>query len=362
MSVAGRDRWRRGRRSGFALVAVLVAVVLVSALAAALFFATTQETLAVRRSVLDTRAFAAAEYGLHGELSAWDPARNLDAPDGMAVGEARSGGSREAPGGGEARVTITRLSPSLFWIVSDGVARQGSRRAASVRRTAIVARLEPVLRAPRAAVTAFGPLELSGGAASAVQREACASAGAADSAFDVEAPLPLAAELAASGALRVRVLAAGDSARFAVPGSAAWARLAARAAVQLRADGVAVGPAPDVGAPLPVVYSPGPLRLDGVRLRGIVVVDGDLVLAGGAEIEGIAIVRDDLRRGPGGGTIRGALVVHDRPPDGGVLPDDERTQLGAGVRVHYSPCAVARALRASARLVPISNRAWMQHF
>ena len=326
-----------GRRAGFALAAALFAVALVSALVAALFFSAAQESRAAVRGALDARAFAAAELGLHGGLAAWDPARNLPAPDGMAVGESRAS-TIELASGDRARVVTTRVSTGLFLVASAGTARAGTEGEASVRRTGMALRLERRLSTPRAAVTTFGPVTVSPGAT-------------VDGSDHVPPGWPA---CAAGGALAAADAARGDSALSPRPGTPAWARLVAAAITLPRDEAAAAATltrSRDARS-FQLLYAPASLRLDGVSVQGVLAVDGDVELAHGAELTGILIVRGALRSGPGGGRVLGAVVTH----------DSAGADIGPGLRIEFSSCAVEAALYASARVAPIPDRGWIQIF
>ncbi len=87
--------------------------------------------------------------------------------------------------------------------------------------------------------------------------------------------------------------------------------------------------------------------------QGVLLVDGDFTLSGGAMFAGVVITRDDLLSSGRGGTILGAALAGDA-----VVAAGDHTTLGGMTRVQRSHCAVEHALEWSARLVPLRQRAW----
>ena len=59
----------------------------------------------------------------------------------------------------------------------------------------------------------------------------------------------------------------------------------------------------------PIIYRPGNLKLQGGRGQGILLVDGDLELAGGVEFFGIVLVKGRLNTTGNGNKINGAVMA-----------------------------------------------------
>jgi Tfp pilus assembly protein PilX len=102
-----------GQRKGVALAAVLLVLLLVAALVAGVFSATTEEThIGVAASGRQT-ALLSAESALEATISALPTV----AYDAMETGETRA---REVGGlGAPVVVYVTRLDSSLYWLVAD---------------------------------------------------------------------------------------------------------------------------------------------------------------------------------------------------------------------------------------------------
>ena len=70
------------KREGMALAMAMFAIVVIGALIAGAYFASTQDFRIGSNSLVAERAFTSAEYGLNKTMSGWDQAWNLA----MAVG------------------------------------------------------------------------------------------------------------------------------------------------------------------------------------------------------------------------------------------------------------------------------------
>ena len=104
-------------RKGMVLVAVMIAMVVIAAIVAGIFFTSTQEYRSGRNQLIEQRAFAVAEFGLNSEIANWDRSRNL--PGGMATGEIDSNQVYVAQTD-TSHVKVTKLTENTFWVVSEG--------------------------------------------------------------------------------------------------------------------------------------------------------------------------------------------------------------------------------------------------
>lgn len=119
-------------QSGFALVAALLAIILVTALLAALFFAVNQDTRTESAIEQRDEALAAAESAIQIGLDQL----GTRAVDYLAVGAAAS--QSVAVDGFPAVIYTTRLDSGLFWIVA--VVGDAGDRSTPTRRIGILAR------------------------------------------------------------------------------------------------------------------------------------------------------------------------------------------------------------------------------
>ena len=106
----------------------------------------------------------------------------------------------------------------------------------------------------------------------------------------------------------------------------------------------------------PIIYYNGNLSISGGIGQGILLVDGDLTAQGGFVFYGPVIARGSVStRGNNGGQgakFYGGIVAQN------VDLDDNR--LTGGATVLYSSCALDRALKGSASVVPLNERSWVQ--
>jgi Tfp pilus assembly protein PilX len=100
-------------RSGFALVAALLAIALIGALVAGVLFATTEDTKAGTTSVARDRALIAAESAVASIVAE----AQMDLPTDVGVTSATSSVLDES--GVAVRVYVTRLDSAIYSIVAD---------------------------------------------------------------------------------------------------------------------------------------------------------------------------------------------------------------------------------------------------
>jgi len=106
------------RREGFALAVAMIAIVVIGALIAGAFFTSTQEYRIGRNSLMDQRAFAAAEAGVTQPIQGWIKQLNLSTTPGWTGNP----DTLKITGGSYAVRRITRLDEYTFWVSSDGYA------------------------------------------------------------------------------------------------------------------------------------------------------------------------------------------------------------------------------------------------
>jgi hypothetical protein len=100
----------------------------------------------------------------------------------------------------------------------------------------------------------------------------------------------------------------------------------------------------------PVIWVEGNLKVNGSRGQGILIVDGDIEVQGGWEFYGPVIVRGFIKTTGTGGHFNGGVIA-------GNVQLEQNTILGNAV-VHYSSCAMTRALNASAQGAQMRERGW----
>jgi hypothetical protein len=109
------------------------------------------------------------------------------------------------------------------------------------------------------------------------------------------------------------------------------------------------------GAYFPLIYHSGSLTIQSNSYgQGILLVEGDVQLRGGFTFFGIVITQGRFTSGLGGSTVYGAVMASNAI---------DLTQLiGGGGEIHYSRCAVTRAVLNNASLSrarPLDTRSWV---
>ena len=108
-------------RKGFVLASALLAVLLIAALVAGVFFASTEATHMGLAAADRQLALSAAESSIEGTIARWSA---VDSAPG-SIGEIRS--ASDVAGGMPVALYITRLDTAVYWIVDDaGPPRTGS--------------------------------------------------------------------------------------------------------------------------------------------------------------------------------------------------------------------------------------------
>jgi hypothetical protein len=115
----------------------------------------------------------------------------------------------------------------------------------------------------------------------------------------------------------------------------------------------------------PILYAPGDLTVHGTYGQGILLVEGSLYMNGNFTFNGLIIVHNDLAKGNGTVEIHGTVMVQDYKIECSVKNQgsgncNDGTDISGTFDLRYSRCAVQNALRGSAILVPVKQRAWAQ--
>ena len=385
-----------GDRRGFALAVAMMAIVVIGALIAGAFFASTQEYRVGRNTLVGQRAFAVAEYGLNKEISNWDRTRNL--PGAMATGTIDANHVYVA-GDDTAYVTITKLNDNTFWVVSEGQASMGNSQLRSRQRTNAVVRIAYPTVNFQGAVTTGGDVDLAGSAhisgadwsdSSANLRgwSQCASirdTNMAGIAISTTARFQSRDSSRVDGSPSVlRTAVATDSTTYIQYGSETWNSLVRNADIRLSAadqpnpqpigtDSTCVtSDLTNWGEPFrgsgtirgcynyfPIIYYDGNLTIQSNgRGQGVLLVNGDLDIRGTFDFYGLIIVRDDIVRDNGTANLYGAVMARNAYVGQG---NQDNTSTWTGNQsVYFSNCAVQSALRGTAILTQARQRGWAQ--
>ncbi len=294
--------------SGFVLAAMLVMLVIASAILGGAFFYALQEERIGRNQLAAARALAAAEGGAARVVADWSAARE----GAVLPGESLVLAPPLAPGEGSASVVLVPLGETAAMLRSRGDDPTGTAR----RDVAVLVRLlAPRIQSPAALVAVAG---VSPALAAAVDGDDHVPAG-----WSCGPPAPNRVVLA--------------------PWSAAWDdwdSLAARAVVGARL--------PD--AATPAVLVEGDFNLIGGSGTGILLVTGDMRIDGGAMLTGVLLVRGTLTFTGSAGKIVGGVRA------GSIGADS--IALFSRPLISWSACAVARARRALAVPALLQGYSW----
>ena len=375
-------------RRGFAMFLSIGALVIIGVLVAGSSFISLQEQRLGQNSLVQTRAFTVAEYGLNKIQTDWDKTPNLQMANGATFDT-----TYQLAGQGTANVHYVRLNDETFWIVSEGRASAGnlggSREA--VKRVGAVLRLRiPTIKA-EGAITAGGNVAVRGGA-NIQGRDSvppgwsgdCTGVPEVDKAGVI---VPTGASVTTQGSSWVQGVPptkqdplAADQNTYIRFGDETWNTLVAQANVTLNggtlnqvmpdslASGVCnkaniynwgepkrglftVGPCYNY---FPIIYSNGSITLNGQgRGQGILLVNGNVAINGHFEWHGLIIVSNDIVRGNGSATVFGGVMARNE------VKADESLITGT-THYNYSSCALERAMRGSAQVVQAKERAFTE--
>ena len=375
-------------RRGIALITALFGVVVLAVMMSGMYFTSNQEYRGTRNALVEQRGFAVAEYGLNSEISNWDRSRNV--MNTFPVGSVDSNQVYVASGD-TAWVKVSRLTPTTFWVVSQGRANIGVTSLEARRQTSAFVRIAYPTIEPKGAITAAGNVRLQGAATvdgddthpsgwtncDAMPAPTVPAVTVPPSGTVVTGPMNITSTPAVS-----HDSAAADSNTYVRYGSESWNTLTTNADIKLAggvygSDMLPVGTGTTCdksgnfnwGEPFrpgtvagcygyfPIIYSQGSLHLNGSgRGQGILLVNGDLEINGLFEFFGIVIVRDDIMKSNGTAKITGAVFAAN------MTAGDPLSWMTGDQDVQYSNCAVQSALKGSAILVRVTQRHWAQIF
>lgn len=378
---------RSRNRPGFALAISLAAIVIIGAIITGMFFASTQEYRMSRNSAMQARALTAAEYGMNAILQSgrWNPAWNTAATGHLAD-------TVFVPGdGGLDTVRVTKLSEGMFTLTSTGRVGPATGAQSRHRLGALVTLAIPQLNM-LGALTTQGNFKIGGssslsGADDTIPKWDCPPPGSPVPGL----ALPDASKISTSGcggssltcvSGSPQVLqtpeAANDSTYFNYGSGLDWNKLTGMAtkvyASNANLNGLSASVSGSVcntsdpsnwGDPLhetlslapcqsyfPIIYAQGDLKITGGEGQGILLVNGDLSVQGGAEFYGPVIVKGSLKIAGTGGHFNGGVMAAN-------VDLEQSTLLGNAV-VSYSSCALARALAGAATPTFLPGRSWTE--
>ncbi|MGH7717771.1 MAG: hypothetical protein ACREON_02850, partial [Gemmatimonadaceae bacterium] len=346
-----------------------------------------------RNTLLQARALTAAEYGLNVVL-ARDGTVAPDSGWNMTWNTALGGGQvitrQYLPNDGSLdTVRVTRLDGRSFLVVSEGRAGVvGNSQAQARRRIGALVRLAVPQMNFLGALTSRGATRLGGGSFingvdSALAGWGCGPAGptkpgvAVSELSDVTTSECTGLSCVNGDPKILESPAAGDTSTYFRYGDTDWAALTAAAnkivspgtlnglGPEVKADGTCdLGNVSNWGDPrkntpagpcenyFPIIYATGDISISGGIGQGILLVEGNLSVQGGAEFYGPVIVRGRLTTTGTGGRFNGGVMAAS-------VDLDQITALGDAV-IQYSSCTIEKALNGSATPMLARGRSWVE--
>jgi hypothetical protein len=372
---------------------VLTAVVALTLLSAGAFTAARETFRGGRNSLVEQRAMAVSEYGLNQRISVWDAKFNLPSQmGGLPVGAVDTT-SVYVASQDTARVRLTRITPLMYSVESVGRASIPRPQLQAVRSVVSLVRLAYPEIDIKGALTAASKVTIKGDAKvigndsvpdTWSQTQCAPLMGANKPAVAV----PKLGEVVVQGNSTTVVggllydPSAADSNTYVRYGTVTWNELVANATVTI--PGGSYSPQPTAangecaygvnnwGEPLrdagavkpcethfPIVYANGNVTMNGTgRGQGILLVNGDLRLAGSFRWVGLIIARDNVDGAQGAADIYGGVMAANLKVEG----FNDANPIAGTQRIQYSKCGLESALRGSAALVRVRDRGWTQVF
>ena len=386
-----------GNRKGFAMFMALGALVIIGVLVAASSFISLQETRLGQNALVQSRAFAAAEYGLNRIQADWDRTPNL------TMGNGQRFDTTYVLNRDSAVVHYVRLNDETFWIVSEGYAMAGDNvslaRQARKRMGAILRLRIPTIQA-QGAITAGGNVTVRGNAGvngndSIPSNWGCTNNTPNNLPGIVVPPgssvstVGQSATVTGNPATQTNAIAGQASTYFGF-GEENWYSLIAMANVRITPGTTPTRtPSPSInadgscnrvdqgnwGEPMrpdtyensmsgalqpncynyfPIIYAPSGLSLSGNgRGQGILLINGNLEINGTFDWYGVIVVTNDIIRGNGSARVMGTVMARNE-----TIAD--ASTIAGNTSYRYSACSVARALQGSAQVVQAMERAWTE--
>ena len=364
---------------GVAMIMAIGAIVIIGVLMGSVLFVSTQDYRVGSNTVRTARAAAAAELGLNRIPVDWNPADNTRLQTGDTLKKAYT-----APGGATATVVVTRLDGPFFWVVSEGYAGGLGSQASARRRYGTLFRLNMPNMNFMGAITTQGNTTVSGNVT--VNGNDAAPAGwsgcggtqnVAGAAISPTTTATVNGSVTLNGNPPVLTTpAASDSNTYFNYGNSNYQSLAAAANLTyaggtllngiqpLIVGGVCQSNALNWGEPnhtspagacdpyFPIIHVLGDLKVTTGRGQGILLVDGNLTVAGNFQFDGAVIARGGLKMSGTGNKVVGAVMA------ASVTVNDD-VSLSGNTSLLYSSCALQAALSASAYPTQAMQRSWV---
>lgn len=371
---------------GIALVVAIVALVVIGAIIAGTFFISTLEQRTSYNTVQTTQAFEAAEAGMQQATANWDVNWNM-----LTAGTSSPTYTTSSFGGSYASYayTVTNLNDQIFLITSKGTQNGASQTLVSL------VRLVSTPVNVGAAVTAGGAAQVGGNAtidgrdtipAGWTRSPACphapdmagirssgtigtnGSPSIYGSPAKVQNDAGVTTDLFQSPFQQLKQSATlsfaggngqGNYVTFTgiAPTSTGSPAQCDRTNVynwgEPYRNGTYIAPCTGYA---PVVYINGNAKFNSNgRGQGILLVEGDLAIAGGFQWVGLVIATGEVKTGNGNANVTGAILAQN-------ANIGDQTSFSGTPVVSYSKCVLDFVMHASALGRPLAGRSWAQFF
>ena len=365
---------------GIALVAAIVALVVIGALVAGTFFVSSLEQKTAENSVDAAEAYQAAEAGIVKNVASWNTSNNSLATDASTTIAQDS-----VAKGTYFNVTISRLNSSLFLLKSVGT------RNGTTQSLAMVLRTVTVNPSVGAAVTAKGNVSVGGnatingtntnpsgwsGCASAPDKGGIRTSGTVNTNGNPTisgSPSKIQNDSSVTDALFQNPFNQFKAiATMSLAGSSGSGNYTTYNNIAPSTTGSPLkcnlNDTNNWGEPLrtgsytsqcttysPIIYFGGNAKFVNGRGQGILLVDGDLSIAGNFQWVGLVIAIGQVKTGNGTANVTGAIMANN-------ADIGDQTSFSGTPVVSYSKCAIDYVLNSAAVARPLAMRSWGQVF
>ena len=384
---------------GMALAVAIFALVVIGALVAGSFYASTLEQRTGRNTLYAAEAAQAAEAGPTAVMANWDQyaLNNMPAGTSTALGTTQLNGRADM----SYVPTVTRLNNELFLIQSLGSRVSAAGDTLAQRTVATMARLSFVSATAKAAVTVTKPITFNGNAFSVVGNDSVPKGWDTDSLGNADPNCSKSGDMAGIRSATTTGSTSQDqdnlfgspkevandptinTSFFNVFGDVTFDELKKTADIVV-STAAPQQPAPTLmaaapfrcnigdqnnwGEPdrtagyvkacstyFPIIYASGSqLQMSGgSRGQGLLLIEGDLVITGGFEFSGLIVAKGGIKISGNGNKVTGALLAQD-------VSIDDQNSISGNTTLQFSSCALNKAIQGSAFAEPLAYRSWVQ--
>jgi hypothetical protein len=368
---------------GMALIMAVSAIVVLGVLIAGMFFLATQDYRIAANTGREARAVTAAELGLNRAINEWNPSLNLTMVTNDTVKRTYS------MGGGTVNVLVTRLPGLFFWATSESQSGGWGSQASARRRYGSLWRLDlPEMNFLGAVVTS-GQLIVSGNATVSGNDNnpsgwTCTGKtnNVAGVAMGDLSKLNTKGACATKGCITgspnyLQTTQAADTNTYFNYGGSTYQTLAASATKVFSAGATLTGIGPVVSGGVcqtsnqlnwgdpnraspagkcetyyPIIHGLGDMRITTGSGQGILLVDGNLDMAGNFTFNGVIIARGTVTSSGTGAHITGGIMAAT------VALDSSSTIIGNSA-IQYSSCAIQTVNSATSYPKQAIQRGWV---